>query len=111
MDGGYEFVSTPLLGKMIKYNYGGFDYAYTQVNKDLTSFSVCYSDFVKEKGSYKGGTFNSITVTDGKVTTDRINTKSDAKWSSVYPSKQGQVLIMDYYKKDKKLELHIEKLN
>lgn len=111
MDGGYEFVSTPLLGKMIKYNYGGFDYAYTQVNKDLTSFSVCYSDFVKEKGSYKGGTFNSITVTDGKVTTDRINTKSDAKWSSVYPSKQGQVLIMDYYKKDKRLELHIEKLN
>ncbi len=111
MSGGYEFVSTPLLGKMIKYQYGGFDYAYTQVSSDLTSFSVCYSDFVKEKGSYKGGTFNSITVTDGKVTTDRINTKSDAKFSAVYPSKQGQVLIMDYFKKDKRLEMHIEKLN
>jgi hypothetical protein len=108
---GYEFVSTALLGKMIKYYYGGFDYAYTQVTKDLTSFSVCYSDFVKEKGSYKGGTFNSITYTDGKFTTDRINTKSDAKFSAVYPSKQGQVLIMDYYKKDKRLEMHIEKLN
>jgi hypothetical protein len=111
MDGGYEFVSTPLLGKMIKYQYGGFDYAYTQVNKDFSSFSVCYSDFVKEKGSYKGGTFNSITYADGKFTTDRINTKSDAKWSSVYAGSQGKVLIMDYYKKDKRLELHIEKLN
>jgi hypothetical protein len=108
---GYEFVSTPLLGKMIKFYYGGFDYAYTQLNNDKTSFSVCYSDFVKEKGSYKGGTFNSITYTDGKFSTDRINTKSDAKFSAVYPSKQGQVLIMDYYKKDKRLELHIEKLN
>ncbi len=108
---GYEFVSTPLMGKMIKFFYGGFDYAYTQVNKDLTSFSVYYSDFVKEKGSYKGGTFNSITCTDGKITTDRINTKSDAKFSAIYPSKQGQVLIMDYYKKDKRLELHIEKMN
>ena len=108
---GYEFVSTPLLGKMIKFYYGGFDYAYTQLNKDQTSFSVCYSDFVKEKGSYKGGTFNSITYTDGKFSTDRINTKSDAKFSAVYPSKQGQVLIMDYYKKDKRLEMHIEKLN
>ncbi|HEX7845667.1 MAG TPA: DUF6770 family protein [Chitinophagaceae bacterium] len=108
---GYEFVSTPLMGKMLKYYYGGFDYAYTQVNKDLTSFSVYYSDFVREKGSYKGGTFNSISYADGKFTTDRINTKSDAKFSAVYPSSQGQVLIMDYYKKDKRLEMHIEKLN
>lgn len=111
LPGGYEFVSTPLMGKMLKYYYGGFDYAYTQVNKDLTSFSVCYSDFVREKGSYKGGTFNSISYADGKFTTDRINTKSDAKFSAVYPSSQGQVLIMDYYKKDKRLEMHIEKLN
>jgi hypothetical protein len=108
---GYEFVSTPLMGKMLKYYYGGFDYSYTQVNKDLTSFSVYYSDFVREKGSYKGGTFNSISYADGKFTTDRINTKSDAKFSAVYPSSQGQVLIMDYYKKDKRLEMHIEKLN
>jgi len=107
---GYEFVSTPLMGKMVKYFFGEFDYSYTQVNKEQTSFSVCYSDFVREKG-YKGGTFNSITVTDGKVTTDKINTKSDAKFSAVFPSKQGQVMIMDYYKKDKRLELHIEKLN
>jgi hypothetical protein len=108
---GYDFMSTPILGKLLKYYFGGFDYAYTQVNNDFTSFSVYYSDFVKEKGSYKGGTFNSITYADGKFTTDRINTKSDAKFSAVYPSKQGQVLIMDYYKKDKRLEMHIEKMN
>lgn len=108
---GYEFVSTPLIGKMVKYYYGGFDYSYTQVNKDLTSFSICYSDFVREKGGYKGGTFNSITYNDGKFSTDKINTKSDAKFSAVFPSKQGQVLIMDYFKKDKRLEMHMEKLN
>jgi hypothetical protein len=111
LPGGQDFVSTPLMGKMLKYYYGGFDYEYTQVNKDLTSFSVCYSDFVKEKGTYKGGTFNSITIADGKMTTDRINTKSDAKFSAVFQSSQGQVLIMDYFKKEKKLEMHIEKLN
>jgi hypothetical protein len=111
LPGGLDFASTPLMGKMLKYYFGGFDYAYTQVNKDLTSFSVCYSDFVKEKGSYKGGTFNSITYADGKFTTDRINTKSDATWSSVMPGKQGQVLIVDYYKKAKRLDAHFEKLN
>lgn len=110
LQSGYEVVSTPLIGKMIKYYYGRFDYNYTQVNKDKTSFSVCYSDYVRGK-DYKGGTFNSITYTDGKITTDKINTKSDASRSAVLPAKQGQVLILDYYRKDKRLDIHLEKLN
>lgn len=99
----------PLLGRILK-AHGYFDYSYTQINKDNTSFSVCYSDYVKGK-DYKGGTFNSITFNEGKITTDKINTKSDATRSSVMPGKQGQVLIMDYYKKAKKIEIHFEKLN
>lgn len=107
---GSEFVSTQMLGKQIKYYYSGFDYAYTQVNKDHSSFSVCYSDYERGK-DYKGATFNSITLNDGKLTQDKIQTKSDATKSIVLPARQGQVLIMDYYKKDKKLDLHFEKLN
>jgi hypothetical protein len=110
LPGGYEGISTPLIGKMVKYTYGDFDYAYTQTNKDLTSFSVCYSDYVRGK-DYKGGTFNSISYNDGKVTTDRLNTKSDASRSFILPGKQGQVLVVDYYKKDKRLDVHFEKLN
>lgn len=107
---GFEFVSTPLIGKMIKYSFGEFDYAYTQTNSDLSSFTVCYSDYVRGKG-YKGGTFNSISYNDGKITTDKINTKSDATRTAVLPGKQGQVLILDYYRKAKKLDAHFEKLN
>ena len=110
LSSGMEFVSAPLIGKLIKYNYGGFDYAYTQTNKDYSSITVCYSDYVKGK-DYKGGTFNSISYNDGKVTTDRINTKTDATWSIVLPATQGQVLMVDYYKKGKKVEPHFEKLN
>ena len=105
-----EFVSAALLAKMIKYYYGGFDYAYTQYSKDGSAFTVCYSDFVRGK-DYKGGTFNSISYNDGKITTDKINTKSDASRSWVLPGKQGQVLVIDYYKKAKKLDMHFEKLN
>jgi hypothetical protein len=105
-----EFVSTPLIGKMLKYTYGRFDYAYSQTNKENTSFTICYSDYVRGK-DYKGGTFNSISYNEGKVTTDRINTKSDASSSTVMPGKQGQVLILDYYKKAKRIEAHFEKLN
>jgi hypothetical protein len=107
---GMEFVSTPLIGKLLKYSYGEFDYAYTQMNKDNTAFTVCYSDYVKGK-DYKGSTFNAISYNDGKITTDKINTKSEATRSSVLPAQQGQVLILDYYKKDKRLDAHFEKLN
>ena len=110
LQSGSEFVSAPLLGKLVKYTYGEFDYAFSQVNKDNTSFTICYSDYVRGK-DYKGGTFNSISYNEGKITTDRINTKSDAKWSIVLPAKQGQVLLLDYYKKEKKLVPHFEKLN
>lgn len=108
--GGMEFTSTALLGKMIKYTFGSFDYAYSQINKDNTSFTICYSDFVKGK-DYKGGTFNSISYHEGKISTDRINTKSDATRSFIMPGRQGQVLVVDYYKKAKKIEAHFEKLN
>lgn len=110
LPGGMEFVSTPLMGKMLKYMYGKFDYAYSQTNKDNTSFTICYSDYVRGK-DYKGSTFNSISYNEGKITTDKINTKSDATSSSVMPGKQGQVLILDYYKKAKRIDVHFEKLN
>ena len=110
LSSGMEFVSTPLIGKMVKYYYGDFDYAYTQSNKDNSSFTICYSDYERGK-DYKGSTFNSITYNEGKVTTDKINTKSDAKWSYVLPARQGEVLLVDYYKKEKRLDAHVEKLN
>lgn len=110
LPGGYEFVSGPLIGKMIKYEYGGFDYNYTKQSSDKSTFSVYYSDYVRGK-DYKGGTFNAITYADGKFTTDKINTKSDATRTSILPAKQGQVLVLDYYKKAKKLDAHFEKLD
>lgn len=107
---GMEFVSTPLIGKLLKYTYGEFDYSYSQISQNNEAFTVCYSDYVKGK-DYKGGTFNSISYNDGKITTDKINTKSDASQTSVLPGKQGQVLVLDYYKKAKKMDAHFEKMN
>ena len=102
--------SIPRLGREVKFFWGGFDYEYMQNSKDFSSFTVCYSDYVKGKG-YKGMTFNAISYNDDKFTTDKINTKSDASSTIVLQGPQGQVLLVDYYKKEKKLEAHFEKLN
>ncbi|RYY56529.1 MAG: hypothetical protein EOO09_06205 [Chitinophagaceae bacterium] len=107
---GAGLAAGPALAKFIKYNYGGFDYVYSQVNKDRTSFAVCYADWVKEK-DYKGATFNAISYNDGKFSQDMIPTKSKATSSQVLPAEQGKVLILEYFKKEKRLSAHFEKLN
>jgi hypothetical protein len=99
-----------LVSKLIKYSKNGFDYSYTQQNTANNSFTLCYTDYVKDKG-YKGKTFNSITYAEGKLSSDRLNITQPSSSSYILPGKQGQVLILEYFEKEKKLDAHFEKLN
>ncbi|MGN6401247.1 MAG: DUF6770 family protein [Flavisolibacter sp.] len=90
--------------------YGAFDYDFTQMGANNSSFVSGYSDYERNK-DYKGRTFNSISYYDGKITTDKIPLKTKASSLRLLPAKPGSVLIMEYFKKDKKLDLRMEKLN
>jgi len=74
------------------------------------SFVSSYTDYERSK-DYKGLIFNSISYYDGKITTDKINLKTKASSLRVLPAKPGSVLIIEYYKKEKKLDFRMEKLN
>ena len=89
---------------------GAFDYSFTERSNDMSTFEVGYTDYVREDG-YKGGTFNTISYYNGQMTTDRINLKSSAKSVVVFPGKTGSVMVMEYYRKDKRLDLRLEKIN
>lgn len=90
--------------------YGAFDYDYTQMGNNNESFSSTYTDYERSKG-YKGMTFNSISYYGGKLTSDKINLKTDATKLKVLPGKPGSVLLLEYFKKAKRLDLRMEKLN
>jgi hypothetical protein len=104
-----DFVSPHTLALMAK-SYGAFDYIYTQMGKDNGSFVSAYTDYEKSK-DYKGLTFHSISYYDGKLSTDKINLKTDASRMIVMPAKSGFVMIMEYFRKDKRMELRMEKVN
>jgi hypothetical protein len=60
----------------------------------------------------KTDNFGQIKYKGGKFTSDRIpikNTKADL--TRLYPAQSGYVLQMNYFKKDKKLEMDMIKLN
>jgi hypothetical protein len=88
---------------------GGFDYEFTTGEADNSNFTICYKNS-ERTSDYKGKTFNSIHYTGTKFTTDKIELKTNASDSRVFPAKPGSVMILEFFKKEKKLEFRLEKL-
>lgn len=88
---------------------GGFDYEFTTGDVDNNTFSICYGDWVRSS-DYKGQTFNTLRYNGSKFTKDKIELKSKASRMTVLPAKAGSIMILEYYKKDKKLESRLEKI-
>jgi hypothetical protein len=106
---GYDYLSPHKMALLVK-SWRGFDYDFTQTNKEHTRVSVGYSSYERSK-EYRGQTFNSITYDNGKTTTDKIELASKARWLRVFVAKTGFIMIMEYFKKEQKLEMRLEKLN
>jgi len=103
-----DYVSQHALASYLK-AVGAFDYEFTTGELDNSRFAVCYSDYVRSS-DYKGLTFNAIRYNGSKFNTDKIELKSKASSMRVFPAKAGSVMIMEYFKKDKKLEFRLEKI-
>jgi hypothetical protein len=88
---------------------GAFDYEFTTGETDNANFSICFSDW-ERSSEYKGETFNSIHYNGNKFSTDKIQLKSKASKMRVFPAKPGSVMIMEYFRKDKRLDFRLEKL-
>ena len=103
-----DYNSQHLIAMYLK-AWGAFDYEFTTGDADNAQFTVCYSDWVRNK-EYKGKTFNSIRYNGNNFTTDKIELKTKASNMKVFPAKPGSVMIMEYFKKDKRLDFRIEKI-
>lgn len=103
-----DVLSQHMIAMMVKMA-GGFDYEFTTGEPDNSIFTICYSDWVKDK-EYKGKTFNSIRYNGSSFSTDKVELKSGATRMRVLPAKPGSVMILEYFKKEKRMDLRLEKL-
>ena len=103
-----DYNSQHMLAVLLK-ALGAFDYAFTTGDADNSNFAVCYSDW-ERSSEYHGQTFNAIRYNGKKLTTDKIELKSKASMMHVFPAKGGSIMIMEYFKKDKRLDFRLEKL-
>jgi hypothetical protein len=108
--GGGPFKNGQLMGYMIKYLYDGFDYAFSQTDKLHSTLVVGYTDYVRSN-DYKGLTFNTISYYNNNFTTDKIDLKSSSSSMRILPAKTGSIMVLEYFKKDKRLDMRLEKIN
>ena len=108
---GTGFMGAGLLGQIIKMQ-GDFDYQFTQKNEDNSKFNVVYVNFDKEKGEAAKTYVGNISFGDtGKYSVDKIEMPAGPTYSYLYPAKPGYVMIADYLKKKKTLDMRLVKVN
>ena len=108
---GTGFMGAGLLGQIIKMQ-GDFDYQFIQKNDDNSKFNMVYVNFDKVKGEAAKTYVGNIAFgDDGKYTVDKIEMPAGPTYSYLYPAKPGYVLIADYLKKKKTLDMRLVKVN
>jgi len=87
-------------------NYqGGFGYEYTQRSQDNSIYRE------KKKGSKTKYIYGAVTYADGEYSSDKVELGRRAHNIAVFPAKPGHVMIIEYIRKQKKLEMRLEKIN
>ncbi len=90
---------------------GGFDYAFTQTASDYNTFFVSFMNYSREGGQGKN-VLGSIVYTPEKVfTVDKIDLARKSTDYYVYRAKEGYVMVIEYFKKEKRVETRLEKVN
>lgn len=84
-----------------KKNSDFFGYSGTQTNSRNNSFSFWYL-------SKKENLFNTINVYEDKITTDKIKMNIKTSRSLVLPASNGQLLFLEHFRNEKKIEMHFE---
>ncbi|MCU0428889.1 MAG: hypothetical protein MUF42_02875 [Cytophagaceae bacterium] len=108
---GYGNVSVMVLGKIVK-SYGGFDYCYTQSSRDESSFISTYVDYDR---SFSENTNLKLGAVSYKpevgLKEDQMELPSRKNNFIMLPAKIGYVFILEYKKKEKQIDLRLEKIN
>ncbi len=100
---GIKMISQVAKGK------GYFDYAYNQVTDE--GFMIAYVNYERKKGKKNGFVFGGATYTDGEYSFDKIDISNKGISTRVLQAKPGYVILMDYIRKEKTLEMRLEKIN
>lgn len=106
---GYEFMRGHMLATLLKLD-GSFDHCYTSVTPDRSNFNSVYVDYDREKeGKYVVGIVGLNEAHEFSTDQYALTTKPNMFY--VCEAKPGYVAIVEYFRKEKRLTIRLEKSN
>lgn len=103
---------SPQLNAHVLKAYGAFDFVNVQNDVNNNRFYANFIDFERLENETDKFAFLSVINNDGKFSSDKIQMQRKRKYVLLaLPAKMGHVLMIEYNKKEKILEMHLEKLN
>jgi hypothetical protein len=109
---GMGIYGSTTLGYYIK-SLGAFDYSFTSRNKEKDYYDVIYIDANRkedDKSSKSDLMVGVISIKAGKITESRIPINCESKTWWIQPGKPGFISVSEYYRKEKKIDMRLEKL-
>ena len=107
--------STYSSSKMLSYYakaVGGFDFVFSQLSEDRSTFSVAYINYDREKNLASGNLLGVVVYTPEKVfSVDKMRLTRKSSEFFVHRGKEGYVLITEYFRKEKRADSRLEKIN
>lgn len=110
MPNGAGLYGPQLLALVVK-AVGGFDFDYAKTLNSGKTLAVFYTDYEKRKGEKNKVVCGVISNTDGKYLVDKIDLPTEADYLKILPAQDGSILFLEYYRKEKKLEMNFKKMN
>lgn len=108
---GAEYLSPKLISYYAR-AHGGFDYAFTQRSVDKSTFQVSYVNYDREKGQASKNVLSSIVYTpEKKFVVDSVPLDRKSTFYFVNRAKPGYVMVTEYFKKEKRVDSRLEKVN
>lgn len=110
---GYGLASPQSLAYYVKAR-GFFDYQFTSAEASKDKYQVVYTDLdrkeEKDSKTKADVMIGVINIDKGEKTTQRIPINSEAKRVWYAPAKPGYIMVGEYFRKERKVLLHLEKI-
>lgn len=108
---GYGWLNTKMLSYYAK-TVGGFDFSFSQVSSDKETFTVAYINYDREQGEKSKNVLGTIVYTPEKTfSIDKMDLNRKSTDYYVYRGKDGYILVTEYFKKEKRVNSRLEKIN
>jgi len=91
--------------------FGGFDFLYHQKDVNRNRYYFYFYDYERKKKAKNGFAIKTAIFEDGEFFEDRLTITSKASEHKVLPAEIGEILVLEYFKKDEKFNIRKERFS